>query len=365
MMLGNQQPFQLMKTIPSLRFWHITAALITVSVADFATAQTPTVPGSGEVKLDPPVKPTVTGKFVGNGKDAAIKFVLAEEREAFNDKEAIRLIFTEKDPAAAKKPSWDAGFGKLGSALVISVFYDGRVFGCEVVHTAHKKQGFSAVGEIKVADFKVVGGNVTGHLVTGKELDAFGEKWEVDLTFAAPLATTPKGLATKEKPATNEPRKSSEKAMKEPKVANGPLIAARKLPFPKDATDVEFKQLVNQIQFSSAQSVEAVAKEFAANLKEQGWKDGAGSVMGKMNAILQRTQGGAKLTIMIQPAVAGSAVKIFTEGLDWSGGDGAAPSASKKTTGAAATGDANAQVQKALQDAQKALQDALKGVPKL
>lgn len=36
--------------------------------------------------------------------------------------------------------------------------------------------------------------------------------------------------------------------------------------------------------------------------------------MGKRNAILHREQGGAKLTIMIQPSGAGSVVKIFTEG---------------------------------------------------
>ncbi len=356
-----------MNTFPSLRFWQISAAFLSLSFAEFATAQTPAaaIAGASDAKLDPPVKPTVTGKFVGNGKNAAIPFVVVEEREAFDNREAIELIFTEKDPATAKKPSWDAGFGKLGSALVISVFYDGQIFGCQVSHSAHTKRGFSSVGEIKMAEFKVAGGNVTGHVVTGKELDAFGEKWEVDLTFAAPLpaklragsATAPDAPATAAKPVGSEPRKSREKAMKEPKAADGPLIAARKLALPKDATDVEFKALVKHIQFSSPQSVEAVAKEFSANLKQQGWKDGAGNLMGKKNAILKREQGGAKLTIMIQPAAAGSMVRIFTEGLDWSGGDDAAPSAPKKATDAAGD-DAEAQ-------ARKAIQDALKGVPKL
>ena len=67
-----------MKTFPSLRFWQLSAALIALSVADFATAQPPANPGGGDVKLDAPVKPTVTGKFVGNGKDAALKFVMVE-----------------------------------------------------------------------------------------------------------------------------------------------------------------------------------------------------------------------------------------------------------------------------------------------
>ena len=349
-----------MKTFPSFRFWQISAALIALSFADFATAQTPTNPGAGDAKLDPPVKPTVTGKFVGNGKDAALKFVMVEEREAFSDKEAIRLIFTEKDPATVKKPSWDAGFGKLGSALVLSVFYDGQIFGCEVAHSAHTKRGFSSVGEIKMVEFKIAGGNVSGHVITGKELDAFGEKWEVDLTFAAPLpaklrsgaATPPKAPATEPKPVVKEPHGS---AKKEPKAVDGPLISARKLALPKDATDVEFKALVKHIQFSSPQSVEAVAKEFSANLKQQGWNDGKGGVMGKKNAILHREQGGAKLTIMIHPTTTGSEVKIFSEGLDWSGGDDAGSSLPKKATDGAGAGDIEAEARKKIQDALKNL----------
>ena len=65
-----------MKTFPSLRFWQLSAALIALSFADFATAQAPANAAPGDTKLDAPVKPTVTGKFVGNGKDAALEFSL-------------------------------------------------------------------------------------------------------------------------------------------------------------------------------------------------------------------------------------------------------------------------------------------------
>lgn len=338
-----------MTTFPSLRFRQLPTALIALFVAGFAGAQTP-------AKVDPPVKPTVGGKFVGNGKNAAIKFVLVEEHEPFSDKEAITLIFTEKDPAKAKKPSFDAMFGKLGSALILNVHHDGGIFGCQVVHSAHEKQGLSSLGQIKMLEFKLAGGNVSGHVSTGKELDTFGEKWEVDLTFAAPLPTklrnAPAAAAKPVAPDIDEPAK------KEPKPAtSGPLISARKLALPKDATDVEFKATVNQIQFSSARPVEAVAKEFSANLKQQGWKDSAGSLMGKQNAILRREQGDAKLTIMVQPAAAGSVVKIFTEGLDWSGGGDATPPASKKTPDAPSADDVE-------KEAQKLLKDALKNLPK-
>lgn len=338
-----------MKTSLFIRVGQISAALIALSSTTLVTAQTPAKPGVADAKAGP----KVTGKFIGNGKNALISFLLVEEEEAFGGKEAVKLIFTEKDPAKVAKPSFDAVFGKLGSALILSVDRDGGIFGCEVAHSAHEKRGFTSLGRIKMAEFKITDGNVTGHVITGGELDTFGEKWEVDLTFAAPM---PAKVSKAPSPAKSPPKPVvSEAPKKEPKAPAGPLIAARKLPLPKDAADVEFNALVKQIHFSSAQPVDAVTKEFSANLKLQGWKDGAGSLMGKKNAILQREQDGAKLTIMIQPASSGSVVKIFADGLDWSGGSDAAPAVPKKATGGAAD-DFEAQ-------AQKALKDALKGLP--
>jgi hypothetical protein len=78
--------------------------------------------------------------------------------------------------------------------------------------------------------------------------------------------------------------------------------------------------------------------------------------MGKKNAILKREQGEAKLTIMIQPEAAGSVVKVFTEGLDWSGGDEAKPPTSKNSKDA---DDDDLEKQ-----AEKLLKDALKKLPK-
>jgi hypothetical protein len=301
----------------------------------------------------------VSGKFVGNGKNAAIKFVVSEEHEPFSGKEAITLVFTEKDPAKAKKPSFDALFGKLGSALVLNVHHDGGIFGCQVSHSAHEKQGFTSLGEIKMLEFKIAGGSVSGHVSTGKELDTFGEKWEVDLTFAAPLppkVRSPRAAAPTPSSAS-ESGQADESPGKPAKAATRPLIAARSLPLPEDATHIEYKAVVNQIQFSSARPVEAVTKDFSAKLRQHGWKDGSGSLMGKQNAILKREQGDAKLTIMIQPAAgAGSVVKIFTEGLEWNAGGGnAAASTSTKTDDDRSVEDVEAEAKKLLNDALKSL----------
>lgn len=112
-----------MKT--SLRFQQATSVFCAAFLTITAQSQAP---------LDPPVTPSVSGKFVGNGKEAALKYVLVEEHEPFSGEEAVTLIFTEKDPAKVKKPSFDAMFGELGSSLILNVQRaDGDIFGCQVV----------------------------------------------------------------------------------------------------------------------------------------------------------------------------------------------------------------------------------------
>lgn len=291
---------------------------------------------------------TVSGTFLGDGKDGRIAYFVVQARDPFSDQAAIRLVFTEKDPSSSKKPDFDAGFKKLGSALILSVHRDGGIFGCEVAHTAHEKSPFSALGQIKMEDFKVTETTVSGRVTTGGELDAFGQKWNVDLTFSSPL---PKGAFAEEeaKPMTKE------KPKEEPAKPAGPKLAVSKLPLPSSALDVEYKAVVGHITFRSDAPVSEVAGEFSAKLKEQGWKDAAGSLNGKTNAILKRELDGASLTIMVQPAGSGCNVKVFTEGLDWSDAPKAG-AANPKTTLPTDPAGIEAEVQ-------KKLQEALKGLP--
>lgn len=313
------------------------------------TSVTLAVLASSVVHGQSPDKATVSGTFLGDGKDGKIAHLVVQTREPFSAQAAIRLVFTEKDPSSSQKPDFDAGFKKLGSALILSVHRDGGIFGCEVAHTAHEKSPFTALGEIKIEDFKVTDTTVSGRVTTGGELDAFEQKWNVDLTFSAPL---PKGAFAEEeaKPMTKEEPKKEE-----PAKPAGPMLAVSKLPLPASAADVEYKAVVGHIHFRSDASVSEVAGEFSDKLKEQGWKDGAGSLMGKTNAILKRERDGASLTIMVQPAGAGCTVKVFTEGLDWSG----AP----KGGAAASTPSAPVDPSAIEAEVQKKLQEALKGLP--
>jgi hypothetical protein len=277
------------------------------------------------------VKPTVTGLFKGNGKEAKIAYVSARWGEPFGDKPSIVLMFSEKDHSNVKKPDFDAAFGKFGSALIISLHEDGGIFGCQVVHTAHKKQGLSSVGQIKTDNFEFTDGKVQGELTTDGQLEVFGETWEVNLKFVAPLGEIPKEFQVPEKkteetktekPVTKK-RTSKDAAAdddEDEKPSSNPKadqLKVKDLAVTKDATDVEYKAAVEHVVFKSKSNTKAVCAELTANLKAQGWTKEGSDLITPASSILKRKRGDAALTIFVKPEGGGSEVKIFTEGLAW------------------------------------------------
>jgi hypothetical protein len=271
------------------------------------------------------VKPTVTGVFKGNGKDAKLGYVSAHWREPFGDKLSIVLVFTEKDHSKDKKPDFNAGFGKFGSALVVSLHEDGDIFGCEVAHGALQHKNFSSIGKIQTNDFEYADGQVKGELTTDGPADVFGESWEVNVKFVAPLGEIPKEFqptASKQaeqnatgKPASDEPTTElSEKSAAKP---TKDQLNAKDLALTKDASDVEYKALVEQLGFKSKANMKSVCAELSANLKAQGWSKESSDLITPASAIMKRKRGDAELTIFVKPESGGSDVKMMTEGLAW------------------------------------------------
>jgi hypothetical protein len=278
------------------------------------------------------VKPMVSGTFKGNGKEGNIAFVSAQWQEPFSGKSGMKLVFTEKDHSKVKKPDFDAAFGKLGSALVISVFEeDGDIYGCQVVHSAHKKQGFSSIGQIRTNNFKFEDGKVEGELVTDGEIDTFGEKWEVNLKFVAPLGEIPKEFqvpdskksekTTTEKPPSDADSDDEDDDSGKPasKPAAKDQLNVKDLAVTKDATGFEYKTGVEHLSFTSPSSTKAVCTELTANLKAQGWKNDGSDLITPASSILKRKRGDATLTIFVKPEGTGSKVQMMTEGLSWEG----------------------------------------------
>lgn len=304
-------------------------------------------------------KAVVTGRFLGDRKDGKIQHLVVQARDPFNDKTAIRLIFTEKNTASSEKPEFDAAFKKLGSALILSVDREGGIFGCEVAHTAHPKSPFSALGRIKMEEFQITDTQVSGHVVTGGELDAFGQKWEVDLTFSAPL---PKGAFTAvagAKPETENRAKMVNKDADEPIVA-GPKFPISELPLPTAATNVEYKKIVEQIVFSSDTTVSAFATEFSSKLIQKGWKESPGSLKTKASAILRFKRNTAELTIMVKPAGSGCTANVMTKGLDWTNTPPSTPAQKSPTCTNQSTGGLEAEANHLINDALKLVPGGLK-----
>ena len=278
------------------------------------------------------VKPTVTGEFKGNGKDAKLAYVSAHWREPFGDKPSIVLVITEKDHSKDKKPDFNAGFDKFGSALIVSLHEDGDIFGCEVAHNALKHQNFSSIGTIKTNDFEYADGQVKGELSTDGQGEVFGETWGVNVKFVAPLGEIPKEFqpaASKdeEKPASTESSKKAatsdeddddeddnDDAAAKPKAAG---LNVKDLALTKDASDVEYKALVEQLGFKSKANVKSTCAELSANLKAQGWTKESSDLITPASAILKRKRGDAELAIFVKPEGGGSEVKMMTDGLAW------------------------------------------------
>jgi hypothetical protein len=130
----------------------------------------------------------VSGEYLGNGKPAKIAHVRVVPHEKWQDETAWTIILSEQDASAAKKPDFDAMFGELGSALVVSVTESGEIFSVQVCHQALEKSGFSSSGTLAVEGFSLAGGKLSGRFFTSKEEEFFDDRWKIDLTVKdAPL----------------------------------------------------------------------------------------------------------------------------------------------------------------------------------
>lgn len=130
---------------------------------------------------------SVSGKYMGNGKEAKLRFARVVPHEKFDGRTAWTVILSEKDAQSSKHPDMDAMFGELGDALVVSITEPGEIFSTQVCHQALGKAGFSSVGPIHLDRFAKSAGKLSGHLFTEKEQEFFGDRWSLDLEFSAEL----------------------------------------------------------------------------------------------------------------------------------------------------------------------------------
>lgn len=136
---------------------------------------------------------SVSGRFVANGKEAKLSFASAWPRDPFSGKETIVVVLTEKDHSASKRPWFDAGFGKLGAALMFSMTKpDGRLIGTEIAHPGLKRSPFSASGsEIKGEGVAITDKRVEGRFFMAAPSKFFDDTYEFDMKVAADIRPRP------------------------------------------------------------------------------------------------------------------------------------------------------------------------------
>jgi hypothetical protein len=136
---------------------------------------------------------TVSGRFVGNGKEAKLAFASAWVGDPFSGKETVVIVLSEKDQSASKKPSFDASFGKLGAALVMTLTRpDGRLIGTQVAHGALKRSGMSVSGsEIKGEGVTITDKRVEGRFFMEKPSKFFDDTYEFDVKVATDIRPRP------------------------------------------------------------------------------------------------------------------------------------------------------------------------------
>jgi len=125
----------------------------------------------------------VSGIFKGNDQPAKLAFVSARKGTPLRGQETIKLVFTLKDHSKDEQADLKALFGDYGSALVIGIQLDGKVVTCDVLHEAHKQKPISSPTSVKMSEFKNENGQLSGKLTSDGKAEAFGETWEVNLTF--------------------------------------------------------------------------------------------------------------------------------------------------------------------------------------
>src|SRR5438128_12607035 len=110
-------------------------------------------------------------------------FVCSHQGTPVADKDTIKLVFTERTHAKDERPDLKALFGDYGSALMIGIKPDGKVVTCDIAHEALTQKPISSPSSVKMSEFKNENGQISGKLVTDVKQEAFGQTWEVNITF--------------------------------------------------------------------------------------------------------------------------------------------------------------------------------------
>jgi hypothetical protein len=128
---------------------------------------------------------SVTGSFVGNGREAKLEHIYVVPDEFF-DVPGWAIVLSEKE-STSERPDHDAMFNKIGDALVVNIDQEGTIVGVQVCHQQLERSGFSSAGTVEAKDFSVDNGVLKAHVTSDGEHEFFGDKWQIDLRIEVTL----------------------------------------------------------------------------------------------------------------------------------------------------------------------------------
>jgi hypothetical protein len=269
-----------------------------------------------------PRKPLPAGKacqgtLYVNDKTYKLEHAVGYDVKLYGNDAFVLLLSDRAIPVDTIKSVLAAGNGSddrlslFQSHVKVNFDKEGKPLSCS---TWAANSSFSASGskELK-GDFAIKEGRVRGSTSYGPVGEP-GKKKGFDATFDAVLLPNPAAKAAPKIAEQGEPKSESATA---PKPAKNAAVSVRDLPIPKDATDVEYKQLVGHIGFKSKSDVKTLSAALAKSFKQQGWKADDDDLVTPASAILNRKKGAAELTLFVKPDGAGSKVTIMSAGLAW------------------------------------------------
>jgi hypothetical protein len=303
-----------------------------IGVCSFVLADEPAKDSAPDKKKEPirgPAKgKACEGTFKLGGKTYKFEHVLAYESRIF-DETMISVVVSDKAMSADKlKAAIKEGKGKDDSFSLfqphvkVSFQPNGKIAFCNA-WADNRSLSYSGGDNLK-GEYEIKDGKIRGNMSLDlPDSDKPDQPRSFDVLFDTTLIVVP---LPKAEPKKKAPKKKTDDDDDEgddadgdkPKPAKvGDTINVHKLPIPKDATDVEFKELVEQITFNCPGDVKSVSAAFSKKLAEQGWKTPDSDLVTPKSAILKRERGEANLTIFVKPADKGSKVTIMSEGLAW------------------------------------------------
>ncbi len=299
---------------------HFCSLLLAASVCGISS---PLVAQEPEKKVTAPVGKS-EGTLVMRGKPYKLEHAVAYESKVFDDN-LISVTLSEK-PLQIDKIKSSLREGK-GTDDKIFMFHphvkvtfgkDGKpMFSNSYADNGSLSVSGSLKGELKVKDGRVIG---TASMKTGddeKGVSSFDIKFDLELIPAVVVPADPKPEpGDKPKTKSTSQSKGKDDAPKGDAKSGGDRPNVQDLLL-KDATDVQLKKLVEQLNFKSSTDVKATAEALSKHLEEQKWTKSGSDLITPKSAILKRDNGSASLTIFVKPADAGSTVSMMTKGLSW------------------------------------------------